>query len=155
MWLHGSIKPTGAAKDNLQSDRSVESLSYRLSVLTVVGRSSVSESVCRQSILSPTRTRSAPRRMSSKDACPSSDREKYLSSSPPFSFVPTNSSSVMRTILICSVSLMIRSNWSTASMNFITSSLLVISLGSRCPRQSEEKLLCCAIRCLFVLVRKR
>ena len=155
MWLHGNIRPTGAAKERRQSLLSVDNRSYRLSVLTLVGKSSVSLNVCKQSILSPTRTRSAPRRMSSKEACPSSEREKYLSSRPPFSFVPTNSSPVMRTILICSVSLMIRSNWSTASMNFITSSLLVISLGSRCPRQSEEKLLCCAIRCLFVLVRKR
>ena len=59
----------GRGKERRQSLRSVDNRSYRLSVLTVVGRSSVSESVCRQSILSPTRTRSAPRRMSSNEAC--------------------------------------------------------------------------------------
>ena len=70
------INDTEQIRIVLQSDRSVESRSYRLSVLTFVGKSSVSLNVCKQSILSPTRTRSAPRRMSSKEACPSSEREK-------------------------------------------------------------------------------
>ena len=155
MWLHERSKPTGAAKLSRQSLRSVESRSYLLSVLTVVGRSSVSLSVCKQSIWSPTRTRSAPKRISSKEACWLSESEKYLSRSPAFSFVPMSSSSVILVKRRWSLSLIIRSNWSTASKNFATASLSSMSLGMRCPRHKAEKLLCCAMRFLVVLVRKR
>ncbi len=58
-----------------------------------------------------------------------------------YSFKLSSVSLLFQNIQCCvSVLFMIRSNWSTASINFITSSSLVISLGSRCPRQSEEKL---------------
>ena len=56
--------PTGAAKDKRQSLRSVDSFSKRVSAETVAGKSSVSDKVCKDSLLLPIRTSSAPRAMS-------------------------------------------------------------------------------------------
>jgi hypothetical protein len=51
MWLQLRSNPTGEAKDNRQSLLSVDSFSYLVLADTVLGKSSVSESVCRHSLL--------------------------------------------------------------------------------------------------------
>ena len=64
MWLQLNNKPTGAANDKRQSLRSVDNFSKRVSAETVAGKSSVSESVCKDNLLLPIRTSSAPKPMS-------------------------------------------------------------------------------------------
>ena len=76
MWLQESSSPTGDAKERRQSERSVESFSYRVSVATVPGRSSASDRVCRHRRLSPMRISRAERSMSCNVASPSGMSEK-------------------------------------------------------------------------------
>ena len=141
MWLQGSSNPTGLAKERRQSERSVDSFSYRLSVATRPGRCSTSESVCRHSRLSPIRISSAESDISCKQAVSFSDREKYFSTSPEEVSVPTISSVERRLRRTKPLSFMIRSNCSVASMNLATASLSRISFGIRKPRHRVLKLL--------------
>ncbi|MNH24145.1 hypothetical protein D3C79_840630 [compost metagenome] len=150
-----SNKPTGEANDSKQSLRSVDSFSYLLSIETVPGRSSVSDKVCTQSLLLPTRTSSFPRDMSCKGSSFALERVKYWSRRPGSLSVPVISSLVSLSIDINPLSFKIRSNCATASMNLWIFSLSRISLGIKTPLQSEEKLDCIRIRSLLVLVRNR
>ena len=153
MWLQRSSNPTGLAKERRQSERSVDSFSYRLSVATRPGRCSTSESVCRHSRLSPIRISSAESDISCKQAVSFSDREKYFSTSPEEVSVPTISSVERRLRRTKPLSFIIRSNCSAASINLATASLSRISFGIRKPRHRVLKLLCWRLRSFVVLVR--
>src|SRR5690606_3449571 len=155
LWLQLRSKPTGEAKDSRQSLLSVDSFSYLVFVDTVLGKSSVSDRVCRHSLLLPIRTSSLPKAISCIGVPASLDRVRYCSSNPCLSPVPMMSSSVRRSSFTKPLSLIIRSNCATASINFRTVSLSLISFGIRTPLQSDEKLLCIRIRSLVVLVRNR
>ena len=155
MWLHGRSSPTGEANDKRQSLRSVESFSYRMSVVTLPGKSSTSERVCRQRILSPIRISSAPSDISLSVVVSVCEREKYFSTIPAVCPVPTISSVVNRWSLTNPLSFMIEANCPTASMNFTITSLSLISFGTMNPRHSVLKLLCVRLRSLVVLVRNR
>ena len=120
----------------------------------MAGRSSVSDRVWRQSILSPILICCAERSMSSRQATSSIERDIYFSISPEDVSVPTSSPSVRRRRVMWPESLMMRSNCSTDSMNFTTASWSS-SFGSMRPRQSVEKLLCCRALSRVVLVRNR
>ena len=153
-WLHESSRPTGLANDSLQSLLSVDSLSYRQSVPTLLGNASSSDSVCTETCLSPTRRPSSPSSMSSSAVVFSIDRQKYFSTSPALSSVPVISSPTSRLRCTSPVSFTIRANCPTVSRKWAVVSLS-ISLGMMNPLHSEEKLLCILMRSFVVLVRYR
>ena len=133
----------------------MEYFSNRPSVRTAAGRSSASESVCTERISSPIRISAGERLMSFSVVVFSCEREKYFSMMPAFFPVPTISSVVRRSSPTSPESPMMRSNWSTLSMNRTTASLSLTSRGMMVPRQRMEKLLCCRLLSRVVRVMNR
>ena len=153
--MHESSTPTGAAKLSLQSLRSVESFSNRKSVPSLPGKSSTSERVCRHRMSSPMRISSGYSPMSFSEVVSVWESEKYFSMMPARPSSPVISGAVSRASVMKPLSFMIRSNCPTASTNFVTVSLSVISCGTILPLQSVEKSLCRRLRSLVVFVRNR
>ena len=102
----------------------------------------------------PTRSVSAPNSTSCNEVVSESDSVKYFSNSPGCSAVPVISSPDRRVMEMKPESFRIRSNCSTASMNFVAVSSFT-SLGMMLPRQRVVKFDCIRIRSLVVFVRNR
>lgn len=155
MWLTGSSRPTGAANDSRQSLRSVDRRSYLAFEPTNCGRSSNAESVWTHSRLSPMRTSAGSNCISEIGTLFESESAKYCSNSPSCSGVPSRSLALRRDSVIWPPSLIIASNWLTASMKRAIVSVSVASRGISRPRHSVEKLLWARETSREVLVMNR